>query len=96
MAKILHSMIRVRDENKSVNFYRKAFGLEVAQRFPFDGFTLVYLRNPENDFELELTINHGRASRIPTEMGTATLPLPSMISRKNTPASKRWDSTQNQ
>ena len=60
MAKILHSMIRVIDENKSVDFYRKAFGLEIAQRFPFDGFTLVYLRNPENDFELELTINHDR------------------------------------
>ena len=53
-------MIRVIDEKKSVDFYRKAFGLEVAQRFPFDGFTLVYLRNPENDFELELTINNGR------------------------------------
>ena len=61
MAKILHSMIRVIDENKSVDFYNKAFGLEVAQRFPFDGFTLVYLRNPENDFELELTINDGRS-----------------------------------
>jgi lactoylglutathione lyase len=60
MAKILHSMIRVVDENKSVDFYKKAFGLDVAQRFPFDGFTLVYLRNPENDFELELTINNGR------------------------------------
>jgi len=61
MAKILHSMIRVIDETKSVDFYRKAFGLEVAERFQFDSFTLVYLRNPENDFELELTINHGRA-----------------------------------
>jgi lactoylglutathione lyase len=60
MAKILHSMIRVIDEKRSVDFYKKAFGLEVAQRFPFDGFTLVYLRNPENDFELELTINNGR------------------------------------
>jgi len=60
MAKILHSMIRVIDENKSVAFYKKAFGLDVAQRFPFDGFTLVYLRNPENDFELELTINTER------------------------------------
>jgi catechol 2,3-dioxygenase-like lactoylglutathione lyase family enzyme len=37
MAKILHSMIRVIDENKSVAFYKKAFGLDVAQRFPFDG-----------------------------------------------------------
>ena len=60
MAKILHSMIRVIDENRSVDFYKKAFGLEVAQRFQFDEFTLVYLRNPENDFELELTINNGR------------------------------------
>ena len=56
-------MIRVIDENKSVDFYKKAFGLEVAQRFPFDGFALVYLRNPENDFELELTINHDRTER---------------------------------
>src|SRR4029077_18799196 len=60
MAKILHSMIRFNDENRSVDFYKKAFGLEVAQRFQFDEFTLVYLRNPENDFELELTINNGR------------------------------------
>jgi lactoylglutathione lyase len=60
MAKILHSMIRVIDENRSVDFYKKAFGLEVAQRFQFEGFTLVYLRNPENDFELELTINNDR------------------------------------
>ncbi|MCC7253035.1 glyoxalase superfamily protein [Hyphomicrobium sp.] len=61
MAKIIHSMIRVLDEQKSVDFYRTALGLEVADRFPFDGFTLIYLRNPENDMELELTVNHGRA-----------------------------------
>ena len=57
MAKAIHMMIRVFDENKSVDFYRKAFGLEVADRFDFDSFTLVYLRNPENDFEIELTVN---------------------------------------
>ncbi len=60
MAKIIHGMIRVLEEERSVNFYRTAFGLEIADRFPFDGFTLVYLRNKENDFELELTVNHGR------------------------------------
>lgn len=53
-------MIRVLDEKRSVDFYRKAFGLEIAERFAFDSFTLVYLRNPEADFEIELTINHGR------------------------------------
>ena len=57
MAKAIHTMIRVYDEDKSVDFYRKAFGLEVADRFDFDSFTLVYLRNPESDFEIELTVN---------------------------------------
>lgn len=61
MAKAIHSMIRVMDEAKSVAFYGKAMGLAVKDRYDFDGFTLVYMKNPENDFELELTINHGRA-----------------------------------
>jgi lactoylglutathione lyase len=60
MAKTIHSMIRVLDEKRSVDFYGRAFGLKIADRFGFDGFTLVYLRNPEADFELELTINHDR------------------------------------
>ncbi|MEO1207346.1 MAG: VOC family protein [Pseudomonadota bacterium] len=57
MARMIHSMIRVRDEERSVGFYEKAFGLKVANRYPFDGFTLVYLSNDEAAFELELTIN---------------------------------------
>lgn len=60
MAKPIHTMIRVLEEDRSVDFYRRALGLEIAERFPFDGFTLVYLKSPEDDFELELTINHGR------------------------------------
>jgi lactoylglutathione lyase len=60
VAKAIHSMIRVLDEARSVDFYTRAFGLTIAQRLPFDGFTLVYLRNPEADFEVELTINHDR------------------------------------
>ncbi|MFZ5790905.1 MAG: VOC family protein [Pseudomonadota bacterium] len=62
MAKAIHTMIRVLDEKRSVDFYRKAFGLQIAERFPFDSFTLVYLRNPEADFEIELTINHDRTA----------------------------------
>jgi lactoylglutathione lyase len=60
MAKAIHAMIRVFDEARSVAFYKTAFGLDIAGRFGFDGFTLVYLRNPEADFEVELTINHDR------------------------------------
>lgn len=61
MAKTIHMMIRVLDEGRSRDFYARAFGLEAADRFEFEGFTLVYLRNAENDFEVELTVNHGRA-----------------------------------
>lgn len=60
MAKAIHAMIRVLDEEKSVDFYKAAFALDIEDRFEFDGFTLVYLKNPENDFEIELTVNHGR------------------------------------
>ncbi len=60
MAKAIHSMIRVLDEARSVDFYRRAFGLDIAQRLDFPTFTLVYLANPETEFELELTINKDR------------------------------------
>ena len=53
-------MIRVLDETRSTEFYKTAFGLDVADRMDFDSFTLVYLRNSENDFELELTVNKGQ------------------------------------
>ncbi len=60
MAKAIHTMLRVLDLERSVDFYRRAFDLSVADTFDFDGFTLVYLRNEEADFEVELTLNKGR------------------------------------
>jgi lactoylglutathione lyase len=60
VAKYIHSMIRVLEEERSVRFYKSALDLDIANRFDFDGFTLVYLRNRENDVEIELTINHDR------------------------------------
>jgi lactoylglutathione lyase len=53
-------MIRVLDEARSVEFYRKAFALDIADRLDFPEFTLVYMRNATVDFEVELTINKGR------------------------------------
>ena len=69
MAKPIHTMIRVMDETKSVDFYRRAFGMRVADRYGFEGFTLVYLVSDESPFEVELTINHGRTEPYP--MGEA-------------------------
>lgn len=67
MAKMIHMMIRVIDLDRSIAFYKGALGLDVADTFDFDTFTLVYLRNPEIDFELELTLNKGRTK--PYELG---------------------------
>ncbi len=67
MAKMIHSMIRVLDEARSVAFYRAAFDLEVAERLDFEGFTLVYLSNAQTGFELELTINKDRTE--PYDLG---------------------------
>jgi lactoylglutathione lyase len=60
MARPVHSMIRVFDEGKSVDFYKRAFGLEVAERLKFDDFALIYMRNPASPFEVELTVNFDR------------------------------------
>lgn len=67
MAKTIHSMIRVLDEERSVEFYGKAFNLKVADRLDFPDFTLVYLSNAESEFELELTINKSRTE--PYDLG---------------------------
>lgn len=67
LAKTIHSMIRVLDEARSVDFYAKAFGLSVADRLDFPDFTLVYMSNPEQEFEVELTINKDRTA--PYDLG---------------------------
>ena len=60
MSKPVHSMIRVLDEQRSRDYYARAFGLEPADRFDFPDFTLLYLRDPASPFELELTVNKQR------------------------------------
>jgi lactoylglutathione lyase len=60
VSNMIHVMIRVLDENRSVDFYRRAFGFDVVDRFQLEGFTLVYLRGAGSNFEVELTINHDR------------------------------------
>ena len=59
--KFLHSMIRVRDLDASLRFFRDGLGLVETRRkdVPKGRFTLVYLAAPENpDTEIELTYNY--------------------------------------
>jgi lactoylglutathione lyase len=61
MAKPIHMMVRVKEEARSVDFYRKAFGLEISERVDFPDFTLIYMKGAQSPFEVELTVNKGRA-----------------------------------
>jgi len=61
MAKIIHSMVRVQHLDASLKFYADCFGLQPAHRLDFPSFSLVYLRNAENDAEIELTWNRDRS-----------------------------------
>jgi lactoylglutathione lyase len=59
--KFLHSMIRVRDLDASLRFFRDGLGLVETRRkdVPQGRFTLVFLAAPENpDTEIELTYNY--------------------------------------
>ena len=48
-------------------YYARAFGLELAERFAFPDFALIYLHHPSSPFELELTVNFDR--KTPYELG---------------------------
>jgi lactoylglutathione lyase len=62
VAKIIHTMIRVLELDRSLEFYGQAFGLTPSHQLDFEDFALVYLRNDENDMEIELTLNKGEST----------------------------------
>lgn len=55
--KFLHAMIRVRDLEKSLDFYQKLLGLKLTRTLRLDDATLYYLANKEGEPEIELTHN---------------------------------------
>lgn len=60
MSKLVHTMIRVRDLDVAIHFYRAAFEMRESHRLDFPEFTLVYLRGPQGEAEIELTLNKGQ------------------------------------
>lgn len=56
---LAHTMLRVSDPEAVIDFYQKAFGLELTRKKEKDTFTLYFLGFPGQDAELELTYNHG-------------------------------------
>lgn len=55
--KFLHTMIRVKDIKKSLEFYTKLFDLELAKEKRLDDCTLYFLSDKEGYTQLELTQN---------------------------------------
>lgn len=53
--KAVHENYNVVDLEKSLEFYDKALGLKEVRRKTRPSFTIVYLKNDESSFELELT-----------------------------------------
>lgn len=67
--KSLHTCIRVKDLDKSIQFYQDVFGYEETRRkdYPDAEFTLVYMALPGEEYELELTYNYDR--EVPYDLG---------------------------
>ncbi|MEW6281963.1 MAG: lactoylglutathione lyase [Candidatus Eremiobacterota bacterium] len=72
MARLLHTMLRVGDLDRSIGFYTRALGMQLLRRKDYPGgkFTLAFLGyGPESENAvLELTYNWGVESY---ELGTA-------------------------
>jgi lactoylglutathione lyase len=72
--KYLHTMVRVRDLDASMKFYRDALGLVEVRRSEHEAgrFTLVYLAAPgDEDAQIELTYNWPDAQGQTEDYGSA-------------------------
>ena len=55
--KFLHSMIRVKDEEKSIKFYCELLGLKKGKSIRLEDCKLQYLTDEKTGVEIELTVN---------------------------------------
>lgn len=58
--KLAHTMLRVSDPEKVIQFYEDAFNFELKQKSENETFTLYFLGHPDQTAEIELTYNHGK------------------------------------
>ena len=97
--KFLHTMIRVKDLDKSFKFYTEELGFRETRRkeFPEKKFDLVYLILPDSpEFELELTYNYDQEE--PYDLGTGyghiAISHPDIISLREDFVAKGYEVTE--
>ena len=58
---LAHTMIRIRDLERSLGFYCGFLGLKEIRRKPIgDEATLIFLSDEREGYAIEMTLNHGR------------------------------------
>ena len=55
--KFLHTMIRVKDIDKSLNFYQNLFDFDLKKKKRLEDCDLYFLEDKETGFQIELTFN---------------------------------------
>lgn len=92
MIRFDHFNFNVLDLERSLAFYKKALGLNPVREIeaPDGAFKIVFLKNEENDFKLELTWLRDRET--PYDLGDLGIiwPLSPTSMRRFTPAIRRW------
>ncbi|MBR1617510.1 VOC family protein [bacterium] len=55
--KLLHTMVRVLDIEKSLDFYTKLFDMKIKEKRRLEDCWLYFLRDEQSGYEIELTYN---------------------------------------
>ena len=72
--RLAHTMLRVRDLDRAVDFYTNFLGLREVRRHGMNDATLVFLTDASGNYHLELTHNHdGRDYELGTQFGHIAL-----------------------
>jgi lactoylglutathione lyase len=71
-SQLLHTMLRVRDLDKSIDFYTRLLGMRLLRRkdYPSGEFTLAFVGYGDEDSHTVLELTHNWGQQEPYEIGT--------------------------